>query len=74
MTVALRVLSFFDTMKRTHPTANIQVTKDGPYLVNGGVPLSEQHIVTNAEGDSLDYREGTLDLEALLKEKNRAMA
>lgn len=38
--------------------AKIQVTKDGPYLVSGGLPLSEQHIVTNAEGESLDYREG----------------
>ena len=36
----------------------IEVLKDGPYLVSGGVPLSEQHIVTNAEGESLDYREG----------------
>jgi len=36
----------------------IEVTKNGPYLVSGGPPLSEQHIVTNAEGDSLDYREG----------------
>jgi CDGSH-type Zn-finger protein len=34
------------------------VTKNGPYLVSGGLPLSEQHIVTNEEGDSLDYREG----------------
>ena len=38
--------------------AKIVVTKDGPYLVNGGLPLSEQWIVTNAEGDSLEYREG----------------
>ena len=45
---------------KTHPTtgAKIEITKDGPYLVSGGLPLSEQHIVTNAEGDSLDYREG----------------
>ena len=26
--------------------------------MTGGLPLSEQWIVTNAEGDSLDYREG----------------
>ena len=38
--------------------ANIQVTRDGPYLVSGGVALSEQWIVTNPEGESLDYREG----------------
>ena len=36
----------------------IEILKDGPYLVSGGLPLSEQHIVTNEEGDSLDYREG----------------
>jgi len=40
------------------PASKIEITKDGPYLVSGGLPLSEQHIVTNAEGDSLDYREG----------------
>lgn len=43
-------------MKPDEPT--IQVTKDGPYVVNGALPLSEQRIVTNAEGESLDYREG----------------
>jgi CDGSH-type Zn-finger protein len=41
---------------QTHP--KIEVTKDGPYLVSGNLPLSEQWIVTNEEGDSLDYREG----------------
>ena len=41
-----------------HPKAKIEITKDGPYLVSGGLPLSEQWIVTNAEGESLDYREG----------------
>src|ERR1035441_7290334 len=40
------------------PKAQIQVTKDGPFLVKGGLPLSEQSIVTNAEGESLDYAEG----------------
>ena len=44
--------------KETTPDVKIEVTKNGPYLVSGGLPLSEQHIVTNAEGDSLDYREG----------------
>jgi len=41
---------------QTHP--KIEVTKDGPYLVSGNLPLSEQWIVTNTEGDSLEYREG----------------
>ena len=45
---------------KEHEQANakIQVSKDGPYLVSGGLPLSEQWIVTNAEGESLEYREG----------------
>src|SRR5271170_7415900 len=46
-------------MKKNAPTnTKIEVTKDGPYLVSGSLPLSEQWIVTNAQGDSLDYREG----------------
>jgi len=44
--------------KETTTDVKIEVTKNGPYLVSGGLPLSEHHIVTNAEGDSLDYREG----------------
>jgi CDGSH-type Zn-finger protein len=44
--------------KNSHTSAKILVTKDGPYLISGGPPLSEQWIVTNAEGDSLEYREG----------------
>jgi CDGSH-type Zn-finger protein len=45
-------------MKKKHGNTKIEVTKDGPYLVSGALPLSEQWIVTNAEGDSLEYREG----------------
>jgi len=46
-------------MKKSEQTnAKIEITQNGPYLVTGGLPLSEQWIVTNAEGDSLDYREG----------------
>ncbi len=41
-----------------HVDGKIEVLKNGPYLVSGGLALSEQHIVTNAEGESLDYREG----------------
>ena len=43
--------------KSKHPHAKIEITKDGPYLVSGGLPLSEQRIVTNVGGDSLEYRE-----------------
>jgi len=44
--------------KSEHPNAKIEITKDGPYLVSGSLPLSEQWIATNAGGESLDYREG----------------
>ena len=44
--------------KREQPKAQIEITKNGPSLVMGGLPLSEQLIVTNAEGESLDYEEG----------------
>jgi CDGSH-type Zn-finger protein len=36
----------------------IEVTKDGPYVVSGALPLSEQEIVTNAAGESIEYKEG----------------
>src|SRR5579864_5880113 len=39
-------------------TGEITVTNNGPYLVTGTLPLSEQWIVTNEEGESIDYREG----------------
>jgi CDGSH-type Zn-finger protein len=38
--------------------ARITVTKDGPYQVEGHLPLAHQHIVTNKEGESLEWREG----------------
>jgi CDGSH-type Zn-finger protein len=41
------------------PTApRITITKNGPYLVTGDVPLAPQHIVTNGGGESLEWREG----------------
>ena len=39
-------------------TSKITVLKDGPYLVEGGVPIAHQHIVANAEGESREWREG----------------
>lgn len=44
-------------MNHKKSDAKIEVTKDGPYLVSGDLPLSEQRIVTNTKGESLDYRE-----------------
>src|ERR1700686_660446 len=43
---------------KEHHGAKIEVTKDGPYLVNGGVPLAEHGFETNAAGEFLDNREG----------------
>jgi CDGSH-type Zn-finger protein len=36
----------------------ISITANGPYKVSGGVPLAKQHIVANAEGESIEWREG----------------
>jgi CDGSH-type Zn-finger protein len=44
----------------------ITVTKNGPYLVTGGVPLAKQTIVTDGEGGSQEWREG----EAVPREEN----
>jgi CDGSH-type Zn-finger protein len=40
------------------PSPQIEICKDGPYLVSGGLPLSDQSIVINDQGESLDYQEG----------------
>jgi CDGSH-type Zn-finger protein len=36
----------------------ITITQNGPYLVEGSVPLAKQTITTNAEGESVEWREG----------------
>ena len=36
----------------------ITITLNGPYLVQGAMPLAHQHIVTNAKGESISWREG----------------
>ncbi len=38
--------------------AKITVVKNGPYLVEGDIPLSNQHIETNDKGESIEWREG----------------
>jgi CDGSH-type Zn-finger protein len=42
------------------PTVNfkIRINKNGPYLVSGGIPLSEQIIGTDAEGYSCEWLQG----------------
>jgi CDGSH-type Zn-finger protein len=57
------VLERFGVIKRTmkaqtQMNAKIEIKKDGPYLVSGALPLNEQWIATNAEGESLEYKEG----------------
>ncbi|MCW4047761.1 MAG: CDGSH iron-sulfur domain-containing protein [Candidatus Bathyarchaeota archaeon] len=37
----------------------IKVTKNGPYLIPDGIPISEQTIITDAEGTPVDWRRGT---------------
>jgi len=44
-------------MKKEHGH-KITVAEDGPYLVEGRVPLAHQHIVANEQGESLEWREG----------------
>jgi CDGSH-type Zn-finger protein len=39
-------------------TAKVEVTKDGPYLVSGGLPLQGEVIGTNREGDSVKWEAG----------------
>ena len=39
-------------------TMKITVTPDGPYLVEGSVPMAEQIIVTDDEGNSVDWLQG----------------
>src|SRR5438552_580377 len=36
----------------------ITVTRNGPYVVSGGVPLAKQTIGTNAQGESTKWEEG----------------
>ncbi len=43
-------------MNDNKPT--ITIIANGPYLVEGGPPLAEQHIVTNEKGESLEWRQG----------------
>jgi CDGSH-type Zn-finger protein len=39
-------------------SARVVVSKDGPYLVSGGVPLAKQTIVSDSEGGSESWQQG----------------
>jgi CDGSH-type Zn-finger protein len=45
-------------MTKPH-TAKITIAENGPYLVEGALPIANQHIVVNEQGESLGWREGT---------------
>lgn len=36
----------------------IEIEQDGPYVVHGGPPMSQEFIVADGEGDSREYRKG----------------
>jgi CDGSH-type Zn-finger protein len=45
-------------MTKIRTEVKVVVTKDGPYMVSGNVPLAKQTIVSDAAGDSLEWQEG----------------
>jgi CDGSH-type Zn-finger protein len=45
-------------MTKIKTEVKVVVTKDGPYMVSGTVPLAKQTIVSDAAGDSQEWREG----------------
>jgi len=38
--------------------ATIRITRNGPYLVSGSLPLAKQALDANAEGDSIGWKQG----------------
>jgi CDGSH-type Zn-finger protein len=56
-------------MSKPKSEPRVTVTKNGPYLVSGAIPLARQSIVTDAEGGSHEWREG----EALTTPENYAL-
>jgi CDGSH-type Zn-finger protein len=44
--------------KTADPGARIRVVRNGPYVVTGRVPLSEQIIVVDSRGNAVAWREG----------------
>lgn len=45
-------------MSKARPSMRVTVTPNGPYMVSGGVPLSQQTIGADANGESQEWREG----------------
>jgi CDGSH-type Zn-finger protein len=45
-------------MSATKKLVSVTVSKDGPYIVSGGPPLTKQTIIANADGESVQWQEG----------------
>jgi len=45
-------------MSKPKSEPSVSVTRNGPYLVSGGVPLARQTIVADAKGGSEEWRQG----------------
>ena len=45
-------------MPKSTGEPKVVVTKNGPYLVTGGIPLARQTIVADSAGNSERWREG----------------
>ncbi len=47
-----------DTDPRIGPAPRIKVTRDGPYLISGGVPMAEQKICVDDDDECHGWQEG----------------
>jgi CDGSH-type Zn-finger protein len=47
-----------DNKTETEKNCQIKVTRNGPYLVKGKIPISEQIIIADAEGTATEWRTG----------------
>lgn len=47
-----------EQVKKPKHGVRVVVTKDGPYLVSGGVPLAKQTIVSDSKGGSESWQQG----------------
>jgi len=55
-----------NTKKTEGAEKKIKVSKDGPYLVSGGIPVMREIIIANSEGTALEWR---FDTKFPLQEK-----